>query len=30
MALLEAVMLHTDGVALFDDLTVVCIGREST
>jgi phosphoserine phosphatase RsbU/P len=27
-ALLEAVMRHTDGVAPFDDLTVVCLGPE--
>jgi serine phosphatase RsbU (regulator of sigma subunit) len=28
-ALLEAVMRHSKGVRLFDDLTIVCIGRES-
>jgi phosphoserine phosphatase RsbU/P len=28
--LLEAVMLHSEGVAPFDDLTIVCIGRDST
>lgn len=27
-ALLEAVMRHADGVAPFDDLTMVCLGRE--
>ena len=29
-ALLEAVTLHSDGVAPFDDLTIVCIERDST
>jgi sigma-B regulation protein RsbU (phosphoserine phosphatase) len=28
-ALLEAVMVHSEGVAPFDDLTLVCIGRET-
>ena len=28
--LLDAVMTHSEGVALFDDLTIVCIGREAT
>ncbi len=27
-ALLEAVMRHSEGVASFDDLTIVCVGRE--
>ncbi len=27
-ALLEAVMRHSEGVAPFDDLTIVCVGRE--
>jgi serine phosphatase RsbU (regulator of sigma subunit) len=27
-ALLEAVRLHSDGVAPFDDLTIVCVGRD--
>ena len=29
-ALLEAVMQHADGRQPFDDLTIVCLGREST
>jgi serine phosphatase RsbU (regulator of sigma subunit) len=29
-ALLEAVTLHSDGLAPFDDLTIVCIGRDPT
>jgi phosphoserine phosphatase RsbU/P len=29
-ALLEAIMHHSDGIAQFDDLTIVCIGRDST
>jgi serine phosphatase RsbU (regulator of sigma subunit) len=29
-ALLESVTLHSQGVALFDNLTVVCVGRDST
>jgi serine phosphatase RsbU (regulator of sigma subunit) len=29
-ALLEAVMRHSEGIAPFDDLTIVCIGRDST
>ena len=29
-ALLEAVSQHSDGVAPFDDLTIVCIGRDPT
>ena len=29
-ALLEVVMRHSEGVAPFDDLTLVCIGRETT
>jgi serine phosphatase RsbU (regulator of sigma subunit) len=29
-ALLDAVMEHADGTALFDDLTIVCFGREAT
>jgi sigma-B regulation protein RsbU (phosphoserine phosphatase) len=29
-ALLQAVMKHADGVAPFDDLTIVCFGRERT
>ncbi len=28
-ALLEAVMRHADGAAPFDDLTIVCLGREA-
>jgi serine phosphatase RsbU (regulator of sigma subunit) len=28
-ALLEAVMLHSEGMAPFDDLTIVCIGRDA-
>ncbi len=28
-ALLQAVMRHADGAAAFDDLTIVCFGRES-
>jgi serine phosphatase RsbU (regulator of sigma subunit)/pSer/pThr/pTyr-binding forkhead associated (FHA) protein len=29
-ALLEAVTLHSEGAAPFDDLTIVCIGRDAT
>ncbi len=29
-ALLDAVTLHSEGVAPFDDLTIVCIGRDSS
>jgi serine phosphatase RsbU (regulator of sigma subunit) len=29
-ALLQAVMHHSDGIAPFDDLTIVCFGRETT